>query len=116
MHYGGGEMGGMRYGGGEMGGMRYGGGYGGMSSFGRTPSFSSPGTFNRAGGEFRGYNPYAGGASSGAVVSQEPTAAGPSRAIAPARTRPIGGTIDYGAAGRAGVGPAGGVAGAGSPA
>ena len=58
--YGGGEMGGMRYGGGEMGGM-HGGGYGGMSSFGRTPSFSSPGTFNRAGGEFRGYNPYAGG-------------------------------------------------------
>ena len=35
--------------------------YGGMSSFSRTPSFSSAGTFERAGGEFHGYNPYAGG-------------------------------------------------------
>src|SRR5262249_39598419 len=68
--YGGGGTGGMRDGGGEMGGMRYGGaegfrgGYGGASSFSRTPSFSSAGTFDRAGGEFHGFNPYAGGASS----------------------------------------------------
>ncbi len=86
--------------GGEMGGARgYSGGYGGMSSFGRTPSFSSAGTFNRAGGEFRGYNPYgAGGASAYRGGSY---------------TTNRGGTIDYGAAGRGGVGPNGGVAGRG---
>ena len=87
----GGEMGGFR--GGEMGGMRYGGGggfrggYGGMSSFGRTPSFSSPGTFDRAGGEFRGITrtPGVGGAAEGMLR-------GPDRVRAPARvrTRPRG--------------------------
>ncbi len=56
----GGEMGVMRYGGAQG----YRGGSGGMSSFGRTPSFSSPRTFSREGGEFRGYNPYAGGTAS----------------------------------------------------
>ncbi|HZW32159.1 MAG TPA: tetratricopeptide repeat protein [Isosphaeraceae bacterium] len=100
----GGEMGGFR--GGEMGGMRSGGaegfrgGYGGASSFGRTPSFSSAGTFDRGGGEFRGYNPYAGGGmATGARTGSDTTARG--------------GTIDYGAAGRGVVGPGGGMAGRG---
>jgi hypothetical protein len=110
-------MGGMHYGG-EMGGMRsggmdaYRGGYGGMSSFGRTPSFSSPGTFSREGGEFRGYNPYAGG---GGVAGRSYTqGAYGGRAESGYRagsyTTERGTTIDYGAAGRAGVGPAGGEA------
>ena len=101
----------MRYGGGEMGGMRY----GGMSTFGRTPSFSEPGTFNRAGGEFRGNNPYAGGASYGGRSYAQGAYGGRTESgyRAGSYTTDRGGTIDYGAAGRAGVGPGGGVAGRG---
>ncbi len=95
----GGGFGGYR--GGEVGSFRpaYGGGYGGMSSFAHTPSFSSPGTFNRAGGEFRGYNPYGGRTESGYRAGSY--------------TTNRGGTIDYGAAGRGVVGPGGGMAGRG---
>jgi hypothetical protein len=105
------EMGGIHYGGMSYGGYR--GGYGGMSSFGRTPSFSSPGTFNRAGGEYRGYNPYAGGASSAGRSYSQGAFGGRSEAgyRAGSYTTDRGTTIDYGAAGRAGVGP-GGAAGA----
>jgi hypothetical protein len=100
-----GGYGGMR--GGEMGGFR--GGYGGMSSFGHAPSFSSPGTFNREGGAFHGYNPYAGGMSSAGRSYTQGAYGG--RAESGYRTGSYttarGGTIDYGAAGRAGVGPGG---------
>ena len=80
-------MGGFR--GGEMGGMRYGGaggyrgGYGGMSSFGRTPSFSSPGSFNRAGGESAGITRMPGARLAGRRTRRVRTAGGSSPAIAP---------------------------------
>lgn len=113
----GGGFGGGGYAGGfHGGGMGYGGyrgGYGGMSSFARTPSFSSPGTFNRSGGEFRGYNPYSGGM--GAAGRSYSQGAYGGRYESGYRTGSYttqrGTTIDYGAAGRAGVGP-GGAAGA----
>jgi Tetratricopeptide repeat len=121
--YGGGGMGGMRsgggaYGGGGMGGMHYGGagsyrgGYGGLSSFGHMPSYSSPGTFNRAGGAFHGYNPYAGGSSTAGRSSTQGAYGGQSESgyRTGSYTTQRGGTIDYGAAGAAGVGPGGGAA------
>jgi hypothetical protein len=109
----GGEMTGFR--GGEMGGFR-GGEMGGVSGFGHTPSFSSPGSFNRSGSLYGGRNPYemggmstrsggfAEGAGGGRVGYGERTGS---------ITTPRGGTVDYGAAGAAGRGPGGGVAGGG---
>ncbi|WP_165248971.1 tetratricopeptide repeat protein [Paludisphaera soli] len=103
---GGGGYGGGGFRGGYGGGGGYRGGYGGFegyrggyggSSFGRTPSFSSSGTFDRAGGEFRGYNPYSG------VRSEGGFAAG-------SYTGSRGGSVDYAGAGRAASGPFGGEA------
>ncbi|QDV32330.1 tetratricopeptide repeat protein [Tautonia plasticadhaerens] len=125
-----GGYGGMRPGG--YGGMR--GGYGGMgpgvggfrgggmpggiggASIGRVPSFSSPGTFNRAGGgAFRGYNSYAGGmAAGGGSVGRGPLGGGYGSGFETGSyTGPRGGSIDYGAAGRGAVGPGGAAAGRG---
>ena len=70
-----------------------GGGYGG-SSFSRTPSFSSAGTFDRSGGTFHGYNPYSGGSASAGYRSGSYTGA-------------RGGSVEYAGAGRAAVGPGG---------
>jgi hypothetical protein len=86
----GGEMGGFR--GGEMGGFR-GGEMGGMSGFGHTPSFTSPGSFDRSGGFSGGRAAY--GERSGSFTTAR------------------GGTVDYGAAGAGVRGPEGGVAGRG---
>ena len=99
-HAGGYGGGGFRggYGGGYGG---YRGGYGGMSSFSRTPSYSSYGRYgggygNRGtvGGMYGGQVNY--GARSGSYTTAR------------------GGTVDYGAAGVAGRGAAGGVAGRGA--
>jgi hypothetical protein len=95
----GGGMGGFR--GGEMGGFR-GGGMGGMSSF-HTPSFSSPGSFERGGMNFGNRGSFEGmsggridyGSRSGSYTTQR------------------GGTINYGAAGAGARGPEGGAAGRG---
>ncbi|MFO0908110.1 MAG: tetratricopeptide repeat protein [Isosphaeraceae bacterium] len=92
----------------ESGGYR--GGYGG-ESFARTPSFSSAGTFSRGESSFRGYNPYSGGgAREGAYGGSAAMRGG---ATTGSYTGPRGTTVDYGAAGRAGVGPRGGEAAAG---
>lgn len=97
--YGGGYGGGFRGGYGGYGG--YGGGYrggefGGMSSFSRTPSFSSPHveTFGNRGGSFEGM--------SGGHINYG-TRSG-------SYTTNRGTTIDYGGAGAAGRGPGGGAA------
>jgi hypothetical protein len=89
--------------------------YRGKYESSRTPSFSTPGTFDRGRTEFRGDNPYAGGASV-ARRSYPPRDSG-GRTDAGYRagsyTTDRGTTIDHGAAGRAGVRPVGGIAGRG---
>ena len=109
----GGEMSGFR--GGEMGGFR-GGEMGGVSGFGHTPSFSSPGSFDRSGSLYGGRNPYEmGGMSTRSGGFAEGAAGG--RVGYGARsgsyTTARGGTVDYGAAGGGVRGPEGGVAGRG---
>ena len=100
----GGYGGGFRGGGGYGGGFR--GGYGGMESFGRTPSFSAG----------RSYGGYGSGMSYGSRGAAEGMRGGQldygarSGSYDTAR----GGTINYGAAGVAARGPGGGVAGRGA--
>jgi hypothetical protein len=89
--------GGFRGGGFGGGGGGFRGGYGGMSSFGRTPSFSSAGSFNRGGTSYGNRGSYEGmrggqinyGSRSGSYTTDR------------------GGTINYGAAGYGGRGPGG---------